>query len=1079
MVKKRNVIIAVSILLLSVSCERPSSPDFELQQSFDIPLIKNTTYKFIGDGKGAIIDTTSESFKDLFTTGSDGLVFLSTEVDFEIGDFEDIIPVLIVDQTDIEGEIGNLEVDEFSSTFASEIGELSGDPEELEEEQVEIGVFQIEFRATGTADFEKVTGLDESAFGPGDPVPGPETETFLIELDVPGFERAIIDSGGVRFFFSNDLGFDIQSMSASLISDVEGDARPVGSTIEFGAIPNGETRDDVIQFSHEEELEVELAFEIQVSWESQLMQTPPGDITAVSEEEDLVVMNATGNISAQVLRPEKEPITSSNPNFEYAIVSDTPGPGEAFQLEVFVENNTALPLYDSTLTRMPFITIFNSDGDVLDEPKELTNLSRPGASSLDAFESAEVTFDLTGQKMTRELTYDISIGTSGGAGLTLDRDDFFVISPKTSDLKFSEGRSDIDPQEGIPLEDTKDVEGDFVNAEVDEGELVLEIRNESNIPLVIDHLRFFNEEGFTAKNTGRTFVQGSDIAELSDITVPAQQTRNVIVPIENTGISNRISYIGTASSPGTTETVTVYSTDLVITRLEGSVQLRSATAVLKPQHFSISGEVELDEDEFRLEQPDHFIEIESGMIKIGNIVNDIDLDIDTLVVSFPEIRKDSDGSGRYHPADSLWFEFSGENRIRRSSDTRLPQPEISHSLENVRIYARNNRLQYNIVAITENTRDAAGADTVRTVYGTDRFRATADITGLKIKTAFGKIEKRVELIGDDEGEDGILDLFNDNEATVSEFSDFEELSERISGLQLLNPSFDLIYDTNLGVEGTIIAAILGINEKGEEVYLSAKPGSEREVGTSDPYQGLYAKGVQIPRSDLISFGIEPAKEIGELVQNQVVRLDSENSNVEDFLSNLPVLLRFIGSLIVNPDDGDGFIVSPIHFDARMGVDIPINLKTKEGQPATIEDIIDVDLSDMPSPEDDTGLIEAVLYIMYENGLPFDAGFTMEFLDENENVITTGHGTALDPVSFQIEGARVDAVTRFVNQSSNGMTEIRLTREQLDYLHKTHNIRLFGSLGTSRDDISGEVKVRTDDYIGLSINASFKTSVKVN
>ncbi len=1069
----------MSFLFLSISCERPSSPDFELQQSFDIPLIKSTNYKLIGDGKGAIIDTTSEDFKDLFTTGSDGLVFLSTEVDFEIGDFEDIIPGLDVEQTDFEGEIGNLEVDNFSSTFVSEIGELSGEPEQLEEELMEIGVFQIEFRASGTADFEKVTGMDESSVGPGDPVPGPESETFFIELDIPGFEQAIVDDGGIRFIFSNDLGFDLQSMTATLISDVEGDARPVGSTIDLGSVPHGETRDDVMQFNHEDVLEVELAIEIQVSWESQIMQSSPGSLTAESEEEDLVVMNTTGNISAQVLSPEKEPITSSNPNFEYAIVSGTPGPDEVYQLEVAIENNTALPLYDSTLTGMPIVTIFNSDGVMLDEPKELTNLSRPGANSLNAFESAEVIFDLTGLKLTSELTYDISIGTSGGVGLTLDRDDYFVITPNTSDLKFTEARSDIDPQENIPLEDTKDVEGDFVNAEVDEGELVLEIRNETNIPLVIDHLRFFNAEGFTAKNTGRFFTQGSDIGEISDITVPAQQTRSVVVPIENTGISNRISYAGTASSPGTSETVTVNSSDLVMTSLEGSVQLHSATAVLKPQHFSISGEVELDEDEFRLEQTDHFIEIESGMIKVGNIANDIDLDIDTLVVSFPDIRQDSDGSGRYRPGDSLWIEFSGANRIRRSSDTGSPQPEITHSLDNVRVYAQNNRLRYNIVAVTENTRDATGADTVRTVYAADRFQATADISGLNIKTAFGKIEKRVEFLVDDEGDDGIFDLFNDNEATITEFSDFQELSERISGLRLLNSSFDLIYDTNLGVESTIIAAIIGINESGEEVYLSAKPGSDKEVAADDPYQGMYARGVQIPRSNLISFSVESAKKIGELLQNQVVRFDANNSNVEDFLSNLPVEVRFIGNVVVNPNDSEGFVASPIQFDARMGVDIPVNLSTEEGQPVTVEDVIDADLSDLPSPEDDTGISEAVLYVMYENGLPFSTGFTLEFLDDNKNVITTGRGTVLDPVIFQVEGATVDSESRFVSQPNKGMTEVRLTPEQLDYLHKTRYLKLFGSLDTSRDDISGEVKVRTDDYIGLSVNASFKTSVKVN
>ncbi len=1079
MMKKIRIIIAASILLFGISCERPSSPDFELQQSFDIPLIKKTNYQFIGDGKGAIIDTTSENFQDLFAIGSDGLVFLSTEIDFEIGNFEDIIPEVDVDPTELEGEIGNLEIDDFSSSFESEIGEFSGEPEELEEEQVEIGVFEIEINAVGSAGFGKATGLDEGDFGPGDPVPGPVTQTFMIELEAPGFERAEIESGGIRFFFSNDLGFDIQNLSATLVSNADAEPSPVGTVLALGAIPNGESRNDIVLFNQGDKLEAYLAFEVEVQWEAQLMQTSPGSITAESVEEDLVVQNATGNISSQILNPVREPLESSNPNFEYAIVADNPTTGENFQLELVMANNTALSLQDSTLTGMPVMTIRNSDGDMLDESKELVNLTRPGANNLDTGESAEVILNLAGEKLTRELFYEISIGTIGGAGLTLDKDDYFVISPLTSDLRFVEARSDIDPQEGIPLKDTKDVKGDFVNAEVEEGELRLEIRNESNIPLVIDHLRLYNADGFTAKNTGQFFASGSDIAEISDITIPAQQTHIEVVPVENTGISNRIAYTGTASSPGTEETVTVYATDLIVTDLEGSVRLQSASAVLSAQDFTISGEAELEEGDFRLSQPDHYIEIASGMLKIGSIVNDIDLDIDTLIISFPGIRQDRDGSGLYHPADSLWFEFSGTNRIRRGSDTGYPQPEVNHSLENVRIYAQDNKLVYHMVAITENTRDAVGDDTMRTVRATDRFRAMAEIVDLSIKTAYGIVETRVEFLGDDDGDDGIFDLFNDNEAEVTELDDLEELSERLSGLQLVNPSFDLIYDSNLGVKGTIIAAILGINNQGDEVYLSAKPGSEREVVSGDSYGNLHARGAQISRSDLIKFEVKPAQSIGEVLRNQVVRFDSETTNVEDFLSNLPVELRFIGKIVVNPDGGEGFVVNPVDFDARMGIDIPINLLTAEGEPATIEDIISADLSGMPSPEDDLGLTEAVLYVMYENGLPFDTGFTLEFLDANENGITTGHGVPIEPVAFEIEGAEINEESRFVRQPRSGMTEIRLTADQLDHLHKTRHIKLLGSLGTSRDDISGEVKVRADDFIGLSINASFKTSVKVN
>ncbi len=1079
MMKKTCIFVAVLLWISIISCERPSSPDFELQQTFDVPLVEQTQYKLIGGGKGAIIDTTNEDFQDLFAEGPDGLIFLSTEIDFEIGDVDDISPELSIDPTEFESEIGSLEIDDFSSSFESEIGEFTGEPEDLEEQQVEVGVLEIEFRASGTADFEQVTGLDAGAYGAGDPLPGPVEITLTIELDNPSFEEAVIESGGIRFFFDNDLGFDIQNMSATLISQADGDARPVGNDISFGAIPYGESRDDVVLFDQGEVLEAPMAFEVTVSWESQVMQDAPGEISAESQEENLMVRRATGTVSAQKLHPETEPISSSNPDFEYAIVSGDPGPDDEFDLELSIVNNTSLTLYDSILSGMPEITIINSDGQIIDEPKVLENLSRPGANQFEAGEAARVILDLTGQKITRELDYEISLGTTGGGGITVDRDDYFLVTPSTSTLKFVEARSDIDPQEDIPLEDAVEIKGDFVNAEVEEGELRFEIRNGSAIPLVIDELTLYNDDGFTAKNTSRFFAAGTVIATISDITIPPLQTTSVTIPLDNTGISRKIGYDGTASSPGTEEPATVYATDLIVVDIEGSVQLQSASAVLSSQQFTVSGEVEFDDSEFQLTSQDHYVEFSSGLLKIDNIINEIDLDIDTLIISFPGIRQDTDGTGRYREADSLWFEFSGSNRIRRGSDTQHPQPEIHQSLENVRIYAQGNKVTYYMRAVTENTRDAVGDDTVRTVRSTDRFQATTEIRDLEIGAAYGEIRTRVEFLGEDYDNNGALDIFNANEAEITELEDLEELSERLSGLRLVNPAFDLIYDTNIGVRGTVIAAILGVNDSGEEMYLSGKPGTEMEVRPGDQFDGLHAMGAPVPRSDLIRFELEPADNIGEVIRNQVIRFDSETTNVEDFLSNLPVELRFIGKILVNQEGGDGFLVNPVQLDAGMGIDIPINLSTAVDSPATLEDTLETDLSDLPSSEDDMGLSEATLFVMYENALPFDAGFTLEFLDGMEQVIATGTGQPMEPVTFKIDGAAVHPESRFVDQPTNGMSEIRLDPDQLDALHKTRYIRLLGTLATSRDDISGEVKVRTNDFIGLSINANIKTSVKVN
>ncbi|MEX0681316.1 MAG: hypothetical protein WD097_08040 [Balneolales bacterium] len=1078
--KQASLKIVLLCSLFLFYCERPSSPDFETQHSFDIPLIQSITYKLMGDEDGAIIDTTSEDFADIFLTDSDGMIYLSSEIEFGIGNFDNIVPDIDVNPTDVESEIGLLDVDDFSSSFSSEVGVIESEPEVLDEEEAEIGVFEVEFEGSGSADFETITG-SPPVIGVGDPIAAPaEPVVVVIELDAQDFQRAEIEQGAILFTFVNNLGFDLSDLSATLLSnydDISGTGDAVGSQLVFSDVTHGETVFGNIDFSAGDEVEIDLAIEVTINWEDQNMAANPGDLQVTAEDENLEVRNATANISAQSLDPTSEDLVITNPNFVYAIVSDEPEAGEEFSLVISITNETELPITDAAQTGMPRITILNSDGDDFSGQQVFENETSPGANSLDQSETATVVIDLTGERLTKELSYELDIGTSGGTALTVDQNHLFLINSNTTALKFKEVRSDIDEQSDIVLEDSKMVEGDFVEAEVEEGSLILEFRNESNIPLMIDHMRFFNENEFVAKNTGRFFAEGTDIGEIDNVEIPPQSTVTEEIPLEGVGISNHISYSGVASSPGTDSPETVFETDLIVTNLDGSVQLRSASSVLDPQDFSTGGDVEIAEEDFQLTSDNHYVEVSSGLLRISDIVNEIDMDIDTLIISFPNIRVDSDGSGQYSVADSLWFELSGEDRIRRSSDT-AEQPVIEQALDNVRIYASNNKVVYNVVAITENTRIAEGADTIRTVRSTDRFVASVDIQDLGIKTAFGKVQKRVELLNDDNGT-GILNIHGD-EAEVTDMEDLDALSDNFTGIKLFNPSFDLFYDTNLGVKGTIIAAILGTNKDGEEVYLSGLPGSDMEVEPDDEFDNLHDNMGQLDRSKLIKFEIDPVEsnQIGAVL-TRVLQFDSESTNVEDFLSNLPNEIRFVGKVIVNPDNEEGFVVDPIEFNTNMGIDIPINLSTAEGEPASLENTLSVDLSDLPSQDDDLRLSKMTLYISYDNGLPFATDMQLYFLDANENMIKNSAGVDLDPVNFNMNAAQVDQNTRFVSQARSGVTEISITGDDLDYLYQTRNLRLDGSLATSRDELSGEVKLRSNDFIKVSVSASFQTTIRVN
>ncbi len=1080
---KKVFAIAFLTAALLVACERPSSPDFQVNQEMEIPVFSDLSYRFVGEGSRAIIDTTRTDFRELFSAGDGGLVYFSSEFDFETGDLDNIIPALNVDPQSMDAELGLIEVDDFSSSFESDIGKIQNEPEAVDDQNNRVGTFELEYEAQGSAAFSDVVDQPGVSPGPGDPLPGSDPDqppTTVIILDDDDLISAEIQQGSMQVEIANDLGFDLSEVEVTLLSDYSeenGTGSPVGTPLLFENLQHGSQDSGSIAFSDGDLLEASLALEVTTEWDDQNMSSDQGELHFRISDQRLRARNAVGNVRQQGLEPEKDDLKVSDPDFDYAVVSDDPEPGSPYELIVTIVNETELPVADSLISGMPVITIFNSDGEQLDGPGRFENESTPGADRLNQDETATAVFDLSGQKLTRDLTYEIDIGTTGGRNLTVDENDLIVITAETTELEFEEVRSAIDPQSDIILEDVKDVDGDFVEAEVEEGQIEVTFINESELPLTIDYLQFYNDQAFRAKNTGAFFDRGSQIGEIEGVEIPPMSEITEIIPLENTGISNRIAYEGTASSQGTAEPATVLSGDVIRTEMEGSVLLTSASSVLRPQEFTKSDASDISDEELLFTSPDHYVEIASGVLVIRDIENQIDLDVDTLIVSFPTIIKDRNGA--YDPADSLWIELSGPDRIRRSSDAGAGQPGIRHDLDNYRIYAPDNKIPYHLSAVTEDTRTAAGNDTVRTVESHHAVSSLFEVENLELRRAFGKVTPRTELINEDEGDDGIIDIFNDNEAEITNIEDLEGFSERVSGISVTDPVINLFYDTNIGVEGEVIAAIVGVNEEGEKVFLSGKPGTDREAPPVDDPPALYADGNPIDRSNLISFELEPASGPGEKSRDNVVRFDAGTTNVDEFLSNFPVEVRFIGMVAANPDNKPGFIEDPVIFNTSMGIDIPVSFSTSDGDRATISDTIDADLSDLPDSQDDLSLTEAEFIITYVNGFPFDSEFTFEFLDASDNVITTSRGEPVESLSFTVDGATVNPETRFTERPKDGLTKITVSGEQADYLYRTRKIRLTGDLATSRDDISGEVKVRARDTITLSVNVNISTNLKVN
>jgi len=1038
------------------ACERPSAPDFTLEQQNNIPILKNITFEFLG-GSDALIDTTGEDFEDLFLVDENGTVRIVQELDFEIGELGDVIPEIEVDPIVIESQIGDITIDDFSADFRSELGVIELEAENASADNAEVGTFNAEFTGDGTATYQSVTGNDPNLVPAGTAVPAGNSGTITIDLNAGDFQSATIESGGIRVVFRNELGFDLSTLTSSMLSG----GTQISNTSNVSNVNHGDEVELLFPFNQGDILEVPLAFEVEVSWDAQNTQADAGSlIVREATDDNLIVSSATADIPQQVIRPTTPDIEIDNPEFVYAIMENSDSP-DVNRIRVTLTNQTTLALSDSTFSGLPVLTLTNSEGEVLDSPQVFAVDGNPGATEIAAGETGVAEFNLNGQQLTKVLSYQINVGTSGGNGITVNSTDFLVINAATTNLELADVRSDIDPQTGITLEDQVAVEGDFVNAEVQTGSLSLSFTNDTNIPLTIDELVFSNATAFRAKNTGRFFNEGSEVGRVTNLVIPANSSVSETIDISGRGISNQMSYAGTASSPGTNSAVNILSTDVINTNITGEVTLTSATAILDSQNFDTSGIIEIDDNEFVLSSQEHYVEIASGLLNFTRINNQIDMDIDTLIISFPDIRAPGNG---YVPADSLVISFVGDERIRRRADGVTISKEIS--LEGHRIYALNNELRYNVKAVTESTRGTAEEE--RTVRSEDLLEANVEIQNLRVGSAFGAVSVKSVLLTEGSGP---LDLFNDNVVQLTDVEDLKELSSRISDIQFFNPSLNLTYTSNIGVDAEIFAAIMGINESGDEVFLTGRDNSEFTVSPSDTVGGFLVRGVEVPAENLVKFRVNAAESMDGST-TRTVAFNDDVTNVDDFLSNLPTSIRFIGKALVNPDNGEGFVVDPIDFSTTMGIDVPLNFATADN-PGVIRDTTDADLSDLPGPEDDIRLSAGRLILSYTNGLPLELDISMEFLDENSQMVTSA---PLNDGPYKIEAADVDPETAFVTSANAGVMTIALDEGQLDELYRTQNVSLRIQFQSTGGD---EVKIRASDTISLGLSAEFTNSIRVD
>ena len=698
-----------------------------------------------------------------------------------------------------------------------------------------------------------------------------------------------------------------------------------------------------------------------------------------------------------------------------------------------------------------YVFLGDSTGALIDTTSGLISITTEEEFNFGSLDDAIPEIDGSSTSFTSEVG-ELEIGNfASGDGGNLGEADFQALTGLDPN-SINQG-DDVPPQAIQPEVDINLDTDLFQSADFKSGSLEIIVTN--NLGFILDNINV------TLISDPDTLINGDevDVVTGTSNTINDGESATISLPLDGETLANpqvRVS-IEWTSPFANPQKFQRSPESLVVNSASGSdLFASSVTANLESQDFSTSSTTTFSDTEFRFTSPTHYVELSAGQIAVTDLVNNMGIGIETLQISFPDIRNDNFGV-----EDSLVVSYPVIPRNSTATDQTI-------DLTGYRIFANNNEVTYNIVAATENTQTGPNAGPV-TISETDEITASVDISGLTIKSAQGIVLAQTVFLGDNDlsndGVSEILDVFNDNEADTTSIDGLDEFSDQIDGFMFTNPVININYNSNIDIPTTIYAAMVGIDGKGNEVYLKGEPGSANEVQDGDPIDGLYANGAQLPKESLIKFSIG-TETINCATITCQIPFNTTTTNVDDFLNNLPSNIRFVGRAVVNEDEGDVFITTPLEFNPSLNVDLPLAFSTEVGSPANFTDTLDLDIG---LGDDFT---EASFFITYSNNLPMGLNIFLSFQDSLNNEVFALPNADQE---IRLRAAPVDDVTGFSNASTDDSFLFTLSELQLGMLNDVSFLEFSINLRSSENKA---VKLRANDSFTISLGARIKIETEV-
>lgn len=195
-----------------------------------------------------------------------------------------------------------------------------------------------------------------------------------------------------------------------------------------------------------------------------------------------------------------------------------------------------------------------------------------------------------------------------------------------------------------------------------------------------------------------------------------------------------------------------------------------------------------------------------------------------------------------------------------------------------------------------------------------------------------------------------------------------------------------------------------------------------------------------------------------------ISINNANSNVLPFLENLSDSILLGYELFINPDGnttaGGDELFPGSSMDLYLDAEFPVSFAADQ---MTLKDTFSIEFAGVNTVEGET----AQFNLNYSNGFPLDAIVSLEFLDINENVLTSIQGSAA------ILSGLYNSIT-YETSATDGLVQFTLDQNAILALEETENIAFQVTFSTEN---AANVKLQSSSSFDFKLNTDLQ--IKLN